>query len=135
MASEVAAAKTAVTNAANALNDAIRKGQELIIIRGYVVKALTAMNSVSQLKTSLEATSQIMKFTTEQVTALVKETKVQIEFNKQFTPDLAADMLLDYYKTNSTLLVKYVSCWDILQSKTISGKETISIPIKTEFDS
>lgn len=41
MASEVAAAKTAVTNAYNALKDAIAKGEELIIVRGYVVKAIT----------------------------------------------------------------------------------------------
>jgi len=47
MAAEVAAAKTALQNAKNALADAVREGQELIIIRGYVVKALTAMNSVA----------------------------------------------------------------------------------------
>ncbi|CDW78485.1 UNKNOWN [Stylonychia lemnae] len=130
MASEVAAAHAAVNNAQRTLKKAIASKYELLIVRECIVKALTQMNAISHLHPTLLTTAQIMKFTTAKVTSLVKETKVQIERNSKYNPGFASEMLLEYYETNSKLLVRYVQAWDVLQSKAISGTPTIIIKLK-----
>ncbi|CDW73941.1 UNKNOWN [Stylonychia lemnae] len=125
IASEVAAAQIAVKHAYRTLKKAIASKYEVLIVRSCIVSALIQMNAISHLHPTLLSTVQIMKFTTAKVTSLVKETKIQIKNNSEYNPQFASAMLLEYYETNSQLLVRYVQAWDILQSKAMWGKPTI----------